>query len=577
MAGNARRIVVEFIGEDRNLSATARKVEGTTGKLGGRLGKVGAIAGGVMAAGLLAGGAALVKAGKAAIDDQAAATKLATALKNTTGATDKQVASVEKWISAQGKALGVTDDELRPALNTLVTATGDVGKAQSLAALAMDVSAGKGKSLESVSTALAKAQNGNVGALGRLGVATKDAAGNTLSFEQIQKNLAKTFKGQAAAGANTLAGRIDRLKLQFNETVEAIGYKLLPVAEKFVGWVVDDAIPAVSKLAKFLQAKFGPVIDRVRGFLAKLGKDGQSSSSKFGKMAASIRSAMKSISSIISSTVSIIKSLWKAFGEDLTKYATTSFKNIVTVVSGALKVVAGIFKVVASLLKGDWKGLWDGLKMIASGAMQIIRGLVSQGMNSIRTALSAAATAMKAIFAGAWNGIKSIVSSGVNAVINSVKAIPGKILALGGAMKNAGKALMQSLLDGIAKAAGFVSNFASGVWNAIRRLINSGISKLNSALEFTIKLPLGLGSFRINPPNIPALYQGGIVPGSKYGTPIIAGDGGHPEAIVPLSGPHAPNFGGGGDVHITLTLDSEVVHRALVRRKRNIGRELGLA
>jgi hypothetical protein len=59
--------------------------------------------------------------------------------------------------------------------------------------------------------------------------------------------------------------------------------------------------------------------------------------------------------------------------------------------------------------------------------------------------------------------------------------------------------------------------------------------------------------------------------------PFVGGDRGHAEAVIPLSGPHAPNLGGGGDINLTVYLDSEVVHRSLVRRKRAIGRELGLA
>src|SRR5213076_2104388 len=53
----------------------------------------------------------------------AAAVALASELKNTTGATRTQVKAVEVWISKQGQITGITDDELRPALGRLATAT----------------------------------------------------------------------------------------------------------------------------------------------------------------------------------------------------------------------------------------------------------------------------------------------------------------------------------------------------------------------------------------------------------------------------------------------------------------------
>ena len=149
------------------------------------LGKAGKLAAMGLAAGLVVAAGAAVKFVQAAIEDEASAKRMATQFRNSAGATKSQIAATEQWISAQGRAKGVADDDLRPALSNLVRATGDVGKAQKLAGLAMDISAGTGKDLGAVSTALAKAQNGNVGALSRLGVKTKDAEGKTMSFKKV--------------------------------------------------------------------------------------------------------------------------------------------------------------------------------------------------------------------------------------------------------------------------------------------------------------------------------------------------------------------------------------------------------
>ena len=197
-------------------------------------------------------GAGLLKLAKGAAEDEKAQAILAKTLKNTAGATDAQVAAIERYISKTGAATGVTDDEMRPALANLVRATKDVGKAQDLMGLAMDVSAGTGKDLSAVTMALAKAQNGSVGGLAKLGIATKDASGKTKSFDQITKDLAATFKGQAAAAADTTAGKWARIKLIWSEAGESIGSKLLPVLGKLSTWILEEVVPALERFGAYL-------------------------------------------------------------------------------------------------------------------------------------------------------------------------------------------------------------------------------------------------------------------------------------------------------------------------------------
>lgn len=180
-------------------------------------------------AGLAAVGGLAVKS---AIDDAAAQQQLATQLRNTTQATDIQIASVEDWIAQTQYAAAVSDSELRPALSNLATATGSVTAAQDLLNLALDISAGSGKSLEQVTTALVKAQNGNVGALTKLGIPLSDSIQKTNDFEAAQKLLAETFNGAAATAAESTAGRFKRLAITMDETKEAIGATLLPAIEK---------------------------------------------------------------------------------------------------------------------------------------------------------------------------------------------------------------------------------------------------------------------------------------------------------------------------------------------------------
>jgi hypothetical protein len=187
---------------------------------------------------------------KAAIEDQKAQESLRRTLENVTGATEAQVKATEDYISTTAVAVGIADDELRPSLDRLVRATGDLTQAQRLQSIALDISAGTGRSLQAVTEALSKAQEGNLGGLTRLGVGLTAAEVKTLSFEQITAKLGQTFAGQATASANTFQGRLDRLNIVLDEAKESIGFALLPVLERLLSFVNDRIVPVIQKFAE---------------------------------------------------------------------------------------------------------------------------------------------------------------------------------------------------------------------------------------------------------------------------------------------------------------------------------------
>lgn len=256
----SRQVTIQFLGDAKGLISASNAAGRSTTTLGDKLKRVGkaAIIGFGVAA--VAAGKAMYDMAESAVEDEKAASLLARTIKNATGATDAQVSSVEDWISAQGRLYGITDDDLRPALGKLVTATGDISKAQGLASLAMDVAAGRGKSLSQVTEALAKAQSGNIGGLGRLGIATKDAAGETKTLAQITDDLAKQYKGSAATAADTAAGKFQRLKVELAETAEGIGYKLLPYANDLGDWLLDTGVPALEDAAGAAKRELTPAL-----------------------------------------------------------------------------------------------------------------------------------------------------------------------------------------------------------------------------------------------------------------------------------------------------------------------------
>jgi len=187
---------------------------------------------------------------RAAMEDQKSQALLASTLKNTVGATDAVIASTEDYITLLQKEVSVSDDELRPALATLARATGDVASAQSLLGTALNISAGTGKDLASVSLALSKAVNGNLGALTRLGVPLDKNIIKSGNLNAVLESLNDTFKDQANIRAKTLEFRLKGLNIAYGEVLETLGYALLPVIEQFANVVSTKVLPKLEEWIK---------------------------------------------------------------------------------------------------------------------------------------------------------------------------------------------------------------------------------------------------------------------------------------------------------------------------------------
>lgn len=192
-----------------------------------------ALAAAGLAAAAAAAGIAMFNFAKAAAEDQTSQALLAKQLRTTTKATDAQIASVEDWIGKLQIANGIADSELRPNLAKLVRATKSVSKAQKLLTLALDVSAGSGRDLDSVVTGLARAYaTGNLQGLTRMGIALDKNIIKSKDFAKAQAELQKQFGGAAATKANTFQGSMARLSEVFSELKEKAGYVLLEPLKK---------------------------------------------------------------------------------------------------------------------------------------------------------------------------------------------------------------------------------------------------------------------------------------------------------------------------------------------------------
>ena len=185
---------------------------------------------------------------------------MAAALRTATGATDAQIKATEEYIRSTQLATGITDNDLRASFQRLSVSTKDATKSQQLLTLAIDISKGSGKDLNSVVEALSKAYEGQDTRLVRLGIGITQADAKAMDFTETTKALTNLYGGAAAANAETFQGRIDRLKQAFEEAKEEIGYRLLPFIERFVDLIINQVVPRLQEFATY----FDPIKQAIK-------------------------------------------------------------------------------------------------------------------------------------------------------------------------------------------------------------------------------------------------------------------------------------------------------------------------
>jgi hypothetical protein len=268
----------------------------------------------------------LLDAAKAASIDAKSMQLLNNQLVRNANATNAQVAANNKFIDTLALQVGIADDQLRPAQARLARATGSTAKSQELLKLALDASAVSGRPLESVSTALAKAFNGNTTSLKRM-------------FPELSKSkdiigdLTKAVKGAAQEQADPFA----RMNVAFGELQEKLGAVILPYILDFIDTMMKPG-GAIDQVGKFLEDVSNPKTEAGQTFIQ--------------------------VKDAISQAVTAVKEFFAFFGDG---NAVKGFANIASSLVQALPALLAL-KAIMTLASGG--------KAIASlvTAMSIIAG-----------------------------------------------------------------------------------------------------------------------------------------------------------------------------------------------------------
>jgi hypothetical protein len=229
--------------------------ESTAKKLGG------AIASAFAVEKIVAFGKASVKA---FAEDEKSAALLANTLKNLGIAF--AAPQMETFISQLSQTAGVADDVLRPAMQKLISQTGNYFKSQELLTQAIEISRGSGIELSTVVSDLSAAYVGNTKGLKKYNLGLTQAELKTMDFAAVQKKLNDQFKGSNAAYLKTYAGQMEVLKVAAGEAQETIGTSLVDSLMLLAGdTTVEDLAGSMQSLADF-------TADAIYGFSSLVGK-----------------------------------------------------------------------------------------------------------------------------------------------------------------------------------------------------------------------------------------------------------------------------------------------------------------
>ena len=203
---------------------------------------------------------------KAFVEDEKAASRLAISVKNLGLAFETP--RIEEFISQLSRASGVTDDQLRPSMQKLLTTTGSVAKSTELLTQALDISAGSGVDYETVVNDLSLAYVGQTRGLRKYSLGLTQAELKTMSFADVQDKLNKQFSGANSQYLTTYAGKMGILSNAAGEASEIIGKSLIDSLTLLAG-EGDSIQPLADSMGEFA-TEIGNAINGIAVLINKI-------------------------------------------------------------------------------------------------------------------------------------------------------------------------------------------------------------------------------------------------------------------------------------------------------------------
>ena len=184
-----------------------------------------------------------------------------------------------------------------------------------------------------------------------------------------------------------------------------------------------------------------------------------------------IENVMTDISNFFQSIWNGIKSFFGSLWETLKSIVSTAINAIQNIITNILNAIVTFWQNIWDGIKSTVSTIWNGIKSVVSGAINSVKNTVQSILETIKNIWSNGWNTVKNTLSNAWENIKTGVSNGINNVVSFVRDLPGKILnALGDTgslLLDAGKSIINGLLDGLKDAWNGVTGWIGGLGNWI--------------------------------------------------------------------------------------------------------------
>lgn len=275
---------------------------------------------------------------------------LRSSLGNIKGMTEANKNAAVDWVNKMESAKSFDDSEISAALQRMAIKTGDLGKAQDLTNVAMEVARNKHVDLATAVGLVDQAYNGSARALKQFGIeAGPDGKAQTgmAAIHALQEKV----KGSGDAWSQTLEGQRTQFKTTFGNLQEAIGGAIMPLANTLLSTIM----PALTKGME-LVTKYTPEIQAgVEAFLTTVQKIGSWVIETCGEMWKALK---PSIDAVVEQVGPYIKELFAWLKEQ--------GPIIQKILVGVAEAIGTAFRIVAAVITG----IVDAIKWIINNVKQ---------------------------------------------------------------------------------------------------------------------------------------------------------------------------------------------------------------
>lgn len=469
MANDSIVIEVEFEDGSKGFATFKKTVEKQAEPLGESTGKL--IGNGIIL-GLKTAAAAIAAATVAAIAVVPKAIREATETENAINRLNIALASAGQFSDQASARLQAFSKELASSTGLASDAVIEtIAQIQNLTKLApdglervtratADLAAALKIDLESAGQLVARALEGNVGALRRYGLVVEKSTTDSERFANVLKAIETTFGGQAIANATTFTGALNRLGEAFNDVLEEIGNLIIK-----------------SPTLRNLLVELGNALVRVSQSIAGIGEQGD--------VFKPIVNNLIQLGAVLNA--SVIAPLEVAF--NITKALVSSLQavgqTIVAVFVGAPTAIVGILATILDKILGIGKSIADVALNVARRQFELLGSFTEKALSDFTNLFNFDVTTSINDFLvkglEVANRAPEIGKAIQNGIVPPLQTISSEIQGLIDQLLNLGFSL--ELLRGKSKAElEALLEQARGTLNATKTLFNSVISSTFQSL-----------------------------------------------------------------------------------------------